>query len=105
MMHSIDKPLEFDEKTLEDLLDEENFLEGERNLLSEIYEIDAPGHKKKRNLPIVWDRYQQFSPEFRTKYYDFVLCDIFHHIKACLLFPPNCSCKRTCQCFQLREKI
>lgn len=104
-MYSIDNPENFDEELLEKLEDEEDYSEGERDRLSEIYGSDSPENEQKRELSIVWDRYKQFSPEFLEKYDDFVLCDVFHHIKACLLFPPNCSCKRPCHCLQLREKI
>ena len=93
------------QELLEILENEQNYSEGERNRLDEIYGIESPENDKKRELSIVWDRYKQFSPEFLTKYYDFVLCDIFHHIKALFLFPPNCSCKRPCRCLQMREKI
>lgn len=104
-MYPIDDPENFNEELLETLENEQNYSEGERNRLDEIYGIDAPGNDAKREHAIIWDRYKQFSPEFLTKYYDFVLCDIFHHIKALLLFPPNCSCKRNCRCLQLREKV
>lgn len=93
------------QELLEMLENEQNCSEGECNRLDEIYGIESPENEKKRELSIVWDRHKQFSPEFLNKYYAFVLCDIFHHIKAFLLFPPYCSCKRNCRCLQLREKI
>lgn len=104
-MYPFDNPETSTEELLERLANEQNYSEGERNRLDEIYGIESPGNEGKRECTLIWDRYKRFSPEFLTQYFDFVLCDIFHQIKALLLFPPNCACKRNCRCLQLREKI
>lgn len=54
---------------------------------------------------ITWNPHEEFSVEFLAKYHDLVLYDIFHHIKAHLLFPPNCSCSGACRCPEWRRKI
>lgn len=62
-------------------------------------------NKKRMRFVIVWNSHQDFSPEFLNQHRDLVLYDIFHHIKAFLLFPLNCACGDHCQCEALREKI
>lgn len=92
----------FDEEPPEEF---EDFPLEELERLCEIYGDHEADNEKKPELPITWDLHKSFSAEFLAQYHDLVLCDIFHHIKACLLFPPNCPCKKSCQCPQLREKI
>ena len=53
---------------------------------------------------ITWNPYKEFSSEFLSQHHDLVLYGIFHHIKAFLLFPPNCSCDDSCRCSEWREK-
>lgn len=48
---------------------------------------------------------KDFSPKFLAKHHDFVLYDIFHQIKAFMLFPLNCSCGESCECPEWREKV
>jgi hypothetical protein len=71
----------------------------ERNALSAEV-VDSPGEHS-----ITWDLYKNFSPEFLAQYHDLVLLHTFHHIKACLLFPPDCRCKKPCLCAQWRERV
>src|ERR1700722_7131269 len=52
---------------------------------------------------ILWNQHKDFSSAFLEKHHAYVLCDIFHQIKAFLLFPPNCSCAPFCSCEELRE--
>jgi hypothetical protein len=54
---------------------------------------------------IPWQKHKNFSPEFLEKHYSFLLYDVLHHIKAFLLYPPNCSCKLHCKCESFRAKI
>lgn len=54
---------------------------------------------------IQWNQYENLSPEFLEKHHDLVLYDVFHHVKAFLLFPTNCACKDSCRCAQLREEV
>src|SRR5579863_2407021 len=54
---------------------------------------------------MIWDKHKDFSPEFLAKHHDYILYDVFHHIKAFLLYPLNCSCEGHCRCATLREKI
>jgi|GEM_PF-1640988 len=53
----------------------------------------------------LWDKYQEFPPDFLNRYRDFVLYDVFHHIKAILLYPLNCGCSKDCACEAARAKI
>lgn len=53
----------------------------------------------------LWDKYQEFPPDFLSRYRDFVLYDVFHHIKAILLYPLNCGCSKDCACEATRAKI
>jgi hypothetical protein len=53
----------------------------------------------------LWDKYKDFPPEFLAKYHEYVLYDVFHHIKAFVLYPLNCGCKDDCACEGLRAKI
>ncbi|EKE09415.1 MAG: hypothetical protein ACD_16C00183G0002 [uncultured bacterium] len=52
-----------------------------------------------------WNQYKNFSSEYLDKHHDLVLYDVFHHIKALLLFPPNCACKDFCQCNDIRARV
>lgn len=61
--------------------------------------------ENKEKPVISWDLYEKFSSEFLDKHHDLVLYDIFHRIKAFILFPLNCPCDKPCQCSQWREKI
>jgi hypothetical protein len=61
--------------------------------------------KEGGKIMVLWDKYKDFPPEFLAKYQGYVLYDTFHHIKALLLYPLNCSCKGGCACNDLREKI
>ncbi len=54
---------------------------------------------------INWNQYKDFSPKFLENHRDLVLFDVYHHIKAFLLFSPNCSCKPICFCKEQREKV
>jgi len=54
---------------------------------------------------IQWNQYKNFSPEFLAAHRNLVLYDVFHHVKAFLLFPPNCVCGNSCKCAQLREEV
>ncbi len=53
----------------------------------------------------MWNQYEDSSPSFLTKHHDLILYDVYHHIKAFLLFPPKCSCEDSCQCSKWRRKI
>jgi len=53
----------------------------------------------------LWDKYQEFPPDFLSRYRDFALYDVFHHIKAILLYPLNCGCSKDCACEVTRAKI
>ena len=48
---------------------------------------------------------KNFSSEFLSKYHDLVLYDVFHQIKALMLFPLNCACREFCECSEWREKV
>ena len=48
---------------------------------------------------------KDFSPEFLSKHHDLVLYDVFHQIRALILFPLNCSCHDSCDCSEWREKV
>lgn len=54
---------------------------------------------------IRWNQHKDFPPEVMARHHDFVLYDIYHHIKAFLLYPPNCSCEDACLCHEFRAKI
>jgi hypothetical protein len=54
---------------------------------------------------ILWDRHKEFTSDFLTQHHDYVLFDLFHQVKAALLYPLNCSCQSGCECGKLREKI
>ena len=54
---------------------------------------------------ILWDRHKDFSSSFLAEHHNYVLQDVFHHIKAFLLYPLNCSCGSLCQCEASRAKI
>jgi hypothetical protein len=43
----------------------------------------------------LWKEHRGFTPEFLTEHHDLVLYDVLHHIKAVLLYPPNCSCENS----------
>ena len=49
--------------------------------------------------------YKNFSQEFLDQHHDIVLWDVWHQIKALLLYPLNCSCHPQCLCKDFREKI
>jgi len=53
----------------------------------------------------LWNQHKGFSIEFLAEHHDYVLYDVFHHIKAFLLYPLNCSCDGLCQCEALRAKV
>lgn len=54
---------------------------------------------------MIWKQHKEFSPEFLAEHHEFVVYDVYHHIKALLLFPLNCSCRKNCRCAKWREKI
>ncbi len=53
---------------------------------------------------MIWKPHKGCSSEFLTEHHDLILYGVFHHIKAFLLFPPNCSCDDSCQCSEWRKK-
>jgi hypothetical protein len=53
----------------------------------------------------LWDKYQEFPSDFLSRYRDFVLYDVFHHIKAILLYPLNCGCRKDCVCEATRARV
>jgi hypothetical protein len=60
---------------------------------------------KRRRMMTLWNQHTGFSIEFLAEHHDYVLYDVFHHIKALLLYPLNCSCDGLCQCEALRAKV
>ena len=54
---------------------------------------------------ITWNSYKDFSSEFLSTHHDLVLYDTLHHIKALLLYLPNCACGDPCHCNEWRSKI
>src|SRR5688572_5192900 len=53
----------------------------------------------------LWDKHQEFPADFLAQHHDFVLYDVFHQIKALLLYPLNCDCDENCACEATRAKI
>jgi len=53
----------------------------------------------------LWDKYEKIPREYLTDYRDIILYGVFHHIKALLLYPPNCACKGVCDCDEMRKEI
>jgi len=54
---------------------------------------------------MIWKQYEGLPAEFLTEHRELVLYDMFHQIKAWILFPPNCSCQDSCKCSEWRERI
>ena len=52
-----------------------------------------------------WPSYDRMHPEFVNQHPEIVLQDVFNHVKAFLLFPPNCKCEEGCQCAENRAKV
>lgn len=53
----------------------------------------------------MWNQHEDFSASFLAKHHDLVLYDVFHHIKAFLLYPPKCFCEDACSCPKWRRRI
>ena len=66
------------------------------------HRIDNP---PKGALMILWKKYTRFSSEFLTEQHDLFLYNVFHHIKAFLLFPPKCNCGNSCRCNVFRDNV
>ena len=49
--------------------------------------------------------YKNFPSEYFDDHQDILLYDIFHHLQAYLLYPPNCGCEGVCSCDEIRQKI
>ena len=94
----------FDEEPLEGFEEEVNFSPEELDRLFEMDGDHHPGNEPKKEIRITWNPYEVYSSEFLQKHYELVLCHIFHHIKAFLLFPA-CSCAERCLCHEARQKI
>jgi hypothetical protein len=53
----------------------------------------------------IWNHPPEFTEAFLKEHHDYVLVDAFHRIKAHLLYPLNCRCKKPCRCVDLRERV
>jgi len=54
---------------------------------------------------ILRKEYENYSTAFLEQHHDIILQDVFHHIQALLLFPPNCACKNKCRCDEFRSEV
>jgi hypothetical protein len=55
----------------------------------------ATPDKNEEEQMTVWNDHQTLGEEFLIQHHNLVLYDVYHHIKAFLLFPPNCSCENS----------
>ena len=53
----------------------------------------------------LWNQYDEFNSSFSVQHNDLLLYNMFHQIKALLLYPTNCRCMGDCGCDALRSKI
>ncbi len=55
----------------------------------------------------IWDTPQEFKQAFCKEHQNYILADVFHRIKAHLLYPLNCGCesKSYCPCEDLRARV
>ena len=97
---SIFPPLQ--EEPPDDVLEELSV--DELDYLFEVYDSKDTKNKQKKK-EVTWDLHRNFSSEFLSKNCNLVLHDVFHHIKAFLLYPPDCLCVDTCHCHVWRKKV
>ena len=53
----------------------------------------------------IWETPPEFTEAFLREHHDYVLVDVFHRIKAHLLYPLACRCKNPCRCGDLRARV
>jgi hypothetical protein len=55
----------------------------------------------------IWNTPLEFKQAFPKEYRNYILADVFHRIKAHLLYPLNCGCrsKNPCSCEDLRARV